>query len=133
MGNNHSIYVSQTPFLTVRFLMRRFRFKGDPSSLASKRSGLAILGLAWAFLFRSSRDRGCLLSNALTNFVAFSKSLRPCHSSYSLPHSFHRTRYCGLYPLSIKTYFFRIIFSMSHSLLDSSSSSIAGLGSAIKS
>jgi hypothetical protein len=88
MGNNHSIHVSRTPFPTVRCLVRRLRFWGGPSSLASRRSGLAILGLAWAFLLGGSRDRGCLLSNALTNSIAFSKSSRPCHSSCSLPQLF---------------------------------------------
>jgi hypothetical protein len=133
MGNNHSIHVSRTPFPTVRFLVRRLRFWGwgGPSSLASRRSGLAILGLAWAFRLGGSRDRGCLLSNALTNSIAFSKSSRPCHSSCSLPHPFHRTRYRRSYPPSTKTHFFRTIFSTSHSPLDSSSSSIAGLGSAV--
>jgi hypothetical protein len=131
MGNNHSIHVSRTPFPTIRFLVRRLRFWGGPSSLASRWSGLAILGLAWAFLLRGSRDRGCLLSNALTNSIAFSKSSRQCHSSCSLPHPFHRTRYRRSYPPSTKTHSFRTIFSTSHSPLNSSSSSIVGLGSAV--
>jgi hypothetical protein len=133
MGNNHSIHVSRTLFLTVRCFVRRFRFWGGPSLLASRRSGLAIFGLAWAFFLGGSRGRGCLLSNAVINSIAFSKLSRLCYSSCSLPYLFYRTRYRGSYPLSIKAHSFPTIFFTSYSLLDSNSFSIAGLGSAVES
>jgi hypothetical protein len=132
MGNNRNIHVFRIPFLTVRFLIRRLRFRKGPSSLVNKKSKLAILGLAWDFFFKGSRDRGCLLSNALINSVAFSKSLKPCHLSCFLFYFFYRTKYCGSYLLLIKIHFFRIILFTSHSLLDSSSFSIASLKSIIK-